>query len=776
MLSTRPRIARRRHPDVRPGRRLAFAFALGVALSSSAAAGDFQDLSGISLESLLAEPVVETMTTSAQRAGDVPGTVFAWTGEELRARGVTTVDEALEAALGVEVVQGLDRSLFYFRDIRDDLNSKVLFLLDGVPINDPATGGFIAALNFPIANLRQLEVVVGPGSAIYGANAFSGVINVRTTRPRERKGWEVGLVTGGEPLQSGVSRGMTSIAYAAPVGSAAYRVSAHVGAQGGTDLVNRRENPSALRLPADGHAGMKAGRIEGQLEYKKTWVQVSYHDFSAQAQGLPTLPTPRDRRVGGLLLGTVEQEFLGDASHRLVGRLALQRYHMDPDLWSPAFGAVDEAFLARSPVPLLIDTRGGIVVYEFEPTDRLYHEIDFTGNRVPGGRTLDPRGIRYRVGGDDLSNHTFTANEIDRAFLQLRGQRAWGAAGSATVGLELDLNRTRSERMGEFHESMVTAFGQLDRSVGPLRLLASGRIDRIDPLGTIVSPRMALTAQPLPALRAKISYSRAYRAPTLIERYSNYEYYGAQVHGSPDLEAEELQGTDASLDYTFEGGLRFKVTRFDYAVDNAIESVPTSGAGGIFYQHLPTKEEYSGLLLAQVGERVDYFNESTRGFRRGWEVTADWAARRGAKAQIGYSLVSVDRAVPFVDRSAKLRDDFDRQTLQVHLDLPVRGTAVWTTLRLGNEVTDTVARLVNEALGLAIDERPLYDNWRHAQVQCGLRHRLGDLSVSLVGRNLLGSDRRIFNLAGYQLNPSATPVRYDVDEKPYCTLAVTWND
>lgn len=774
MLSTRPRIALRRHPSERRGG--VFALVLAMVMAAPAAAGDFQDLSDISLESLLAEPVVETMTTSAQRAGDVPGTVFAWTGEELRAHGVTTVEEALEAALGVEVVQGLDRSLFYFRDIRDDLNSKVLFLLDGVPINDPATGGFIASLNFPIANLRQLEVVVGPGSAIYGANAFSGVINVRTIRPRERQGWEVGLVAGGEPLQSGVSRGITSIAYAGPLGGAAYRLSAHVGAQNGTDLVNRRENPSALRLPVGGHAGLQAGRIEGQLEYKKTWVQLSYHDFSAQAQGLPTLPTPRDRRLGRLLLGTIEQEFLGDATHRLVGRLALQRYHMDPDLWAPAFGTVDEAFLERSPVPLLIDTRGGIVVYQFDPSDRLYHEIDFAGNRVPGGRTMDPRGIRYRVGGDDLSSHALTANQIDRAYLQLRGQRSWGGAGSATVGLELDLNRTQSERMGEFHESMLTAFGQLDRSIGPLRLLASGRVDRIEELGTIVSPRMALTAQPLAALRAKISYSRAYRAPTLVERYSNYEYYGAQVQGSPDLEAEELEGTDASLDYTFEGGLRLKITRFDYAIANAIESVPTSGPGGIFYQHLPTKEEYSGLLLAQVGERVDYFNEPTRGYRRGWEFTADWAARSGAKAQIGYSLVSVDRAVSFAASSDNLRDDFKRQNLQLHLDLPVRRTLLWSTLRLSNEVTDTVARLVNEALGLPVDERPLYDNWRHAQVQCGVRHRLGDLSVSLVGRNLLGSDRRIFNLAGYQLNPSATPVRYDVDEKPYCTLSVTWND
>ena len=116
-------------------------------------------------------PIAETVPTAST-------TVI--TGEELRARGISTVSDALRDVAGATVAQtgsyGGETSLF----MRGGQSGYVKVLLDGVPLNAP--GGAFSYEYLTTANIDRIEIARGPASVLYGSDAVAGVIQIFTTR------------------------------------------------------------------------------------------------------------------------------------------------------------------------------------------------------------------------------------------------------------------------------------------------------------------------------------------------------------------------------------------------------------------------------------------------------------------------------------------------------------------------------------------------------------------------------------------------------------------
>lgn len=125
-------------------------------------------------------PVVVTATRVPISAAAQPATVDVITGEELRLRGVTSVADALQSLPGVTFAQsgsfGATTSLF----LRGGESKYVKVLVDGVPVNDP--GGSIDFSTLTTDNVDRIEIVRGPASVLYGADAVTGVIQIFTRR------------------------------------------------------------------------------------------------------------------------------------------------------------------------------------------------------------------------------------------------------------------------------------------------------------------------------------------------------------------------------------------------------------------------------------------------------------------------------------------------------------------------------------------------------------------------------------------------------------------
>ena len=143
---------------------------------------------------------VYSVSRRAERITEAPAAVTVIPREDIEREAATgQVPKLIEFTPGVDYTQsGLYDINFNTRGFNSSLNRRVLTLIDG---RDPAVP-FLgsqewAAVSFPMDELATVELVRGPGSALYGANAFSGVLNMTTRTPKGSEGGKL-RVTGGE--------------------------------------------------------------------------------------------------------------------------------------------------------------------------------------------------------------------------------------------------------------------------------------------------------------------------------------------------------------------------------------------------------------------------------------------------------------------------------------------------------------------------------------------------------------------------------------------------
>jgi iron complex outermembrane receptor protein len=139
-----------------------------------------------SLEQLFGEPVTTSATGSPQRATDVPVNMIIVTAEEIRRSGAHDIPGVLRHVAGVDVMQWAnDNADVSIRGYNQAFASRTLVLIDGRQVYADYYG-FIpwSALPVELSAIRQIEIVKGPNSALFGFNAAGGVINIITYNPR----------------------------------------------------------------------------------------------------------------------------------------------------------------------------------------------------------------------------------------------------------------------------------------------------------------------------------------------------------------------------------------------------------------------------------------------------------------------------------------------------------------------------------------------------------------------------------------------------------------
>ncbi len=148
-------------------------------------AGRFKDFSEISLESLL-EQEIETASACKQTVAEAPAISTVISSKWLNNLGIRNLNEAMSFVPGVVVADTYWRGpIITFRGVRMSLyNDKVLMLLDGIPMYEAVNSSYFIE-SIPVDAVSKIEIIRGPGSALYGSGAFSGVINIITKKPSE---------------------------------------------------------------------------------------------------------------------------------------------------------------------------------------------------------------------------------------------------------------------------------------------------------------------------------------------------------------------------------------------------------------------------------------------------------------------------------------------------------------------------------------------------------------------------------------------------------------
>lgn len=177
-----------------------------AALSGQAAA---QSIDYTALQQLFGEPVTTSVTGLPQRASDVPAAMEIITAEDIRRSGAYDIPGVLRHVAGVDVLQwNNDNADVGIRGYGQAYSSRLLVLIDGRQVYADFYGFTPwSALPVELGAIRQIEVVKGPNSALFGFNAVDGVINIVTKDPLRDDVDRLDLSGGSQGLAEGSAIG-----------------------------------------------------------------------------------------------------------------------------------------------------------------------------------------------------------------------------------------------------------------------------------------------------------------------------------------------------------------------------------------------------------------------------------------------------------------------------------------------------------------------------------------------------------------------------------------
>jgi len=184
--------------DRRVPTRLWLIMFLLLALPATAQEGT-KDLGEVSLEEL-GTIQVYSASKRLQSASDAPSSVSVITADEIQKYGYRTLADILQTVRDFYITYDRENSFVGVRGFGrlGDWNSRILLLIDGHRINNNILGQAMIGTEFllDVDLVERIEIIRGPSSSLYGADAFFAVINVITRKPPQLKGVELSLAPG----------------------------------------------------------------------------------------------------------------------------------------------------------------------------------------------------------------------------------------------------------------------------------------------------------------------------------------------------------------------------------------------------------------------------------------------------------------------------------------------------------------------------------------------------------------------------------------------------
>ncbi len=519
----------------------------GVLLASCGASGGasaltqegvLQTLLSRDIESLL-EISVTTVSKTPERAQLAPGTVYVITAEQINRNGWRFLQDALQSVPSLYLY---DPHAWVWGGQRGLVSnfSQTLLLINGREVNNLIASEAFISRQFSTHNIERIEVMASPASALYGANALAGVINIITfDGDPDYAGSEVTLDYG-----SFDSRGL-SFVFAQRWG--AWRISGSGMAYASDEedfsaFVGDRENFSSGWVDND----LAAGAIDGyenpsaslplnlQIDYQDYYLGINYYR-NRQSQGLEKLrwdyTSGEDNREMALYYGGARFRLGGDKD------LKVEYQHTRSTLWGRYTAGHDP--VARLQAPDDID------LFTFAATDSVDPALSFAQNLANNGY-IDPSNITaadietyFTHLYSNKSSHGSTRNRLELQF-DWRITAATGLIAGYTydaidyIGLAVTDAATgigasdaipldTSKRQPSYDSVKHGLFTQLKSELLAERfwLTAGVRADRQNHYGSSVNPRLGLVWQVQRGRILKLLYGEAFREPNVFELASD---------------------------------------------------------------------------------------------------------------------------------------------------------------------------------------------------------------------------------------------------------------
>ncbi|GAB1269203.1 hypothetical protein NBRC116493_24560 [Aurantivibrio infirmus] len=559
-----------------------YVFLLGGFFSSTTFAQDFSEE-----EDLLLlygdEETVSIATGSSKPLRLAPSVASVITSDDIRKMGARDLDDILETIPGVHVsLSTRYSSLISIRGIHTASNPQVLMLINGYPITELFTGARAPTFRLPVHNIERVEVIRGPGSAVFGADAFSGVINVITKSSTDTDGVEVGLQAGSFDTYSAWFN------YGTDVGEWNFGLSVELTqSKGDDDRIIDADSQTTLLDPltflvtgntaslAPGSVDTEYDILNSQLELSKGGWQFRLNSWIQDDGGIGigaayALDPSGTQQVDQHLL---DLSYTSDSDNKDWSyEVHLNYFYLKQDTF---FRLLPPGAVA----PIGMD--GNIDPNPFTAVGAVLFTDGLIG--TPGG-TDENLSLEYVGYYERFQNHQIRiATGIKKQSNEAREKKNFGPGiidgtipvvdGTLTdvTGTPLIFLRDRDREIK--HISVQDAWAFLP----DWELTAGVRFDDYSDFGNTVNPRLALVWQTNYNLTSKFLYGRAFRAPTFSEQFA---INNPVVNGNPEVDPEEIDTVELSFDYRPTYDLNIRLNLFSYDIDGLIDFVDDDGILG----------------------------------------------------------------------------------------------------------------------------------------------------------------------------------------------------
>jgi outer membrane cobalamin receptor len=688
------------------------------------------DLSFATLEDLMAIKVT-TASRIAESLLEAPARVRVISAARIQARGYRSLADVLKDLSDFKVDLAGDQDYPTELTVQGTRGtSRVVLLLDGIRVGSPTKEPLPIAANYPVHHARQIEIVYGPASALYGADAFSAVINIITKDATESPGFSFSSSVG----QFGLSN--HTMNYGVKFGPNASLVVA------GQFLHD--EQPDLTRYYPEDFGGLEAQRtgtfntIFGPMTPSRP-VSADY-EVPLSAHSVHAV-----FRAGGLQLTLFENR----------SRIST----------TPAYTPDNGVYNAD------VFNQNELLVASGAYT-RVFGVVSSTSTLMMSRHELDPHSGYWNV----YSNLARSYKYAYGSTVQVEQQVSW----ELTRGLQItaggthqrffaipqgaDLNAPITSRdtpgtiLGtpfvddfvKLRYSNSGAYGQIQYAITPqISTTIGARADYNTRFGATFNPRLGVVARPSGRTTLKVLYGTAYLAPSAYQEYSHYgSFYttdGGATYASdywhlpnPDLKPQRKQTIETELVQQLGPFISLSVAGFYSRITDLVQESDADTSYSGFYHGWPVA--YIDFPVNRGSERI---------YGGTFEIDALRAFARDRSVRAGISLSLAD------GRISPHGADGERQQLGAMVPVQLRASTdiEWVAWKFGARL----AWVGDQRLMATRDENPgsprrTLDGYATVDVNVRRERILGNLNLFASVENALDRRYRHINARAYS-NP-----------------------
>ena len=573
------------------------------------------------------EDFVSIATGSVQPIAKAPAVASVITAQQIQAMGARDIDQVLETVPGLHVTRSpLYNSMYIFRGIHADFNPQVLMLINGIPLTNLFQGDRnLVWTGMPIEAIARIEVIRGPGSALYGADAFAGVINIVTKGPEEIEKNSAGAVIGDFGTRE------VWLAAEGETGEMAYSAVIELGETDGTDEQIQSDAQSLFDLlsgtsvsNAPGSVNRSQQNIDIRLEalYKKmrfrlgSQIRKDIGDGAGAAETLNPTNKFASQRLNfdftyteAELSKNTSLEFQAsylDTSQEVEGNFILY----PPGSRGPFFDSLGAPIFPPFPDGVI----GNPEIFEnhFRASLRLnYKGIEHHNLSMGSGY--------YHGQIDKVTEEKNFGIHPDTLLPILPGDPLVDVSDTPLVFL------TEDER--DNHYLYVQDVWLIDND---WELTAGLRFDKYSDFGSTTNPRIALVWSTSYKLTTKFLYGEAFRAPSFAQTRA---INNPLILGNIDLKPEEIKSYEIAFDYRPNYELTLNTNFFYYDWTDIIQFIPDMSGSTRTAQNAGEQTGYGMEFEVNWSATDDLTISSNFSIQKSTDETLDVAASKSPEKQ-----------------------------------------------------------------------------------------------------------------------------------------------